>query len=446
MHRQIISSFVALGLVAAPAANASTSSGQSIKLKAELSQTVLPEGKEGSVYLRVALEGLHVEQEGDRIPANVVLVIDQSGSMQGDRIDQAKEAALMASERLGEDDVLGIVSYSDNAYVRVPAGELHNASAIRNAIRELEAGGRTALYAGVSQGLREISEFIDPYKVNRVILLSDGLANVGPSSPRELAALGREAAQDGVSITTIGLGLGYNEDLMTQLALSSDGNHAFVEDPEDLVGIFNHEFGDVLAAVGGDVEIIIECPEGFEPVRVLGREAEIKGDKVILKLNQLYTRQEKYAVIEVKVDADRANGEASAAAVEVNYTDLKSKSRRSISGDAKLKFSRSQDDIKAGVNKTVHAAVATQIATERSEKAVLLRDNGKVKEAKKLLEENAAYLAEEAEKLPSAAAAPLQDLSKRNLTDAENLNEDNWGRTRKSMRAHQYKNKVQQSY
>nr|MBX2805351.1 hypothetical protein [Hyphomicrobiales bacterium] len=65
---------------------------------------------------------------------------------------------------------------------------------------------------------------------------------------------------------------------------------------------------------------------------------------------------------------------------------------------------------------------------------------------KKLLEENAAYLAEEAEKLPSASAAPLNDLSKRNLADAENLNEDDWNRTRKLMRSHQYKNKVQQSY
>jgi Ca-activated chloride channel family protein len=446
MNRQIISSFVALGLLAVPTANAAAPSGQTIKLKAELSRTVLPEGKEGRVYLRVALEGLEEEAEGDRIPANVVLVIDQSGSMQGDRIDQAKEAALMASERLGAGDVLGIVSYSDNAYVRVAAGELHDASAIRDAIRELQAGGRTALYAGVSQGLREISEFIDPYKVNRVILLSDGLANIGPSSPHELAELGREAAQDGVSVTTIGLGLGYNEDLMTQLALASDGNHAFVEEPDDLVRIFNEEFGDVLAAVGGDVEIIIECPTGFEPVRVLGREAKIEGDKIILKMNQLYAKQEKYALIEVKVDEEQASGEASAATVEVNYTDLKSKSRRSISGDAKLKFSNSDDELEAGLNKTVHAAVTTQIATERSEKAVNLRDSGKIEEARKLLEENAAYLAEEAESLPPAAAAPLQDLSKRNLTDAENLNDGDWGRTRKLMRAHQYKNKVQQSY
>jgi Ca-activated chloride channel family protein len=444
MQKYFLSSFVAIGLLAQPVIEAQAA--ETIKLKAELSQTVLPEGKDGRVYLRVALEGLEQEEEGERIPANVMLVIDQSGSMKGQRLEQAKEAALMAAERLGDDDVLGIVSYSDNAYIRVPAGKFRDADAVRSAIRRLQANGRTALYAGVSQGLRELSEFVDPYKVNRVILLSDGLANVGPSTPRELAALGREAGADGVSVTTIGLGLGYNEDLMTQLALASDGNHAFVEHPSELVSIFNEEFGDVLAAVGGDVEIIIDCPDGFEPARVLGREARIENGKVYLKLNQLYAKQEKYAVVELKVSDDRAQGEALAAGVEVQYTDLRSKARRTVKSDAKLNFSSSEAEIEDGVNKTVQAAVVTQIATERSEKAVALRDSGKVEEAKKLLQENAAYLAEEAEKQPSAAAAPLQSLSKRNLTDAENLNDGDWDRTRKSMRANQYKNKVQQSY
>jgi Ca-activated chloride channel family protein len=94
----------------------------------------------------------------------------------------------------------------------------------------------------------------------------------------------------------------------------------------------------------------------------------------------------------------------------------------------------------------VLAAVTTQIATERSEKAVALRDSGKMDEAKQVLRENAAYLKEQAEKLPSGAAAPLQEMSKRNLRDAENLNSDVWDRTRKSMRANQYKDKTQQSY
>jgi Ca-activated chloride channel family protein len=444
MRRSFLSSLVAFGILALPSTQADAA--QSVKLQTQLGQSVMPEGRSGQIYLRVSLEGIAPEEEGARIPANVLLVIDKSGSMKGERIEQAQEAALMAVERLGDDDVLGVVAYSNSAYTLFPAARLRNTDEIRTAIRELRAGGRTALYAGVSQGIRELREFIDPYKVNRVILLSDGLANVGPSSPKELEALGREAGREGISVTTIGLGLGYNEDLMTKLALASDGNHAFVEDPGDLVGIFNEEFGDVLAAVGGDVEIIIDCPEGFEPVRVLGREAQIDGGKVRVKLNQIYGKQEKYLVVELKVGEDRAQGTARAAQVEVNYTDLASKKRRSVKSEAEVKFSASEDDIKSSVNKDVIAAVTTQIATERSEKAVELRDKGQAEEAKRLLKENAAYLRDQAAKLPGSAAAPLRELSKKNLQDAENLNENVWERTRKSMRADQYRNKTQQSY
>jgi Ca-activated chloride channel homolog len=444
MRRAVLQGLVALGLMSlvpseAPAAPA-------VKLKAELGQNVMPEGKDGRVYLRVGLEGLAPEEEGSRSPANVLIVIDKSGSMKGERIEQAKDAALMAVERLGERDVLGIVAYSDDAYVLSPAARLRDTDAIRGAIRRLQASGRTALYAGVSQGIRELRPFLDPYKVSRVILLSDGLANVGPSAPHELEALGREAAEQGVSITTIGLGLGYNEDLMTRLALASDGNHAFVEHPGDLVKIFNEEFGDVLAAVGGDVDIDIECPDGFEPTRVLGREAHIAGRKVSLKLNQIYGRQEKYVVVELKVDDARAHGSVDAAKVAVTYTDLASKQRAVMSGKAGLRFSRSEAEVKAGVNNDVVAAVTRQIATERNEEAVALRDKGKVEEARRVLRENADYLNRQAEGLPSAAAEPLRELSKRNLDDEKNLSAEDWSRTRKSMRAQQYKDKTQQSY
>ncbi len=444
MSRFIRSACAAFAIGALPLMPAEA--GQSIKLETRLGQTVMAEGQSGQAYLRVSLEGIAPEEEGARTPANVVLVIDRSGSMKGDRIDQAREAALMAVERLGRQDVLGIVAYSDNAEVLSPAARLRDTDAVRSEIREIHAQGRTALYAGVSQGVRELREFIDPYKVNRVILLSDGLANVGPSTPKELEALGREAAQEGISVTTIGLGLGYNEDLMTRLALASDGNHAFVEDPDELVSIFNEEFGDVLAAVGSDVEIIIDCPDGFEPVRVLGREARIEDGKVRLRLNQVYGKQERYFVVELKVSEERAKGTARAAEVEVNYTDLASRTRATVKGVAELSFSASENDVKASMNDDVVAAVTTQIATERSEKAVELRDQGKMEEAKQLLQENAAYLKRQAEQLPAAAAAPLGEMSAKNARDAENLNSDVWDRTRKSMRANQYKSKTQQSY
>src|SRR5262245_2457094 len=107
MRRDVFFKLVAFALLSFIPAEASA---VPIKLKAEFGQTVMPEGKDGRVYLRVGLEGIAPEAEGARIPANVMIVIDRSGSMKGERIEQAKEAALMAVERLGESDVLGIVA------------------------------------------------------------------------------------------------------------------------------------------------------------------------------------------------------------------------------------------------------------------------------------------------------------------------------------------------
>ncbi len=417
-----------------------------IALKAGFAQPVLPEGEGGHAYLRVSLDGLADEKEGGRIPANVVLVIDKSGSMEGERIDQAKEAALMAVERLGERDTLGIVAYSDEAVVLSPAARLRSTDRVREEIRRLRADGRTALYAGVSQGIRELKPWVDPYAVNRIILLSDGLANVGPSSPKELEDLGREAARENITVTTIGLGLGYNEDLMTRLALASDGNHAFVEHPDDLVDIFNKEFGDVLSAIGSDVDIIIECPGGFRPMRALGRDARIEGQKVRLNMGKVYGKQEKYVVLELEVAKAVANGAPKAANVEVTYTDLASKQKKSLQGKADIRFTRDAAAAKASVDGEVMASVTRQIATENNEKAVSLRDSGKVDEARQVLKANVDYLNRQADALPSASAAPLRELSKKNEVDADNLTGANWERQRKSMRAQQYKDKTQQKY
>ena len=109
------------------------------------------------------------------------------------------------------------------------------------------------MFSGVSKGASEVRKFLDSNRVSRVILLSDGLANLGPSTPSELGQLGHSLSKEGISVTTIGLGLGYNEDLMTQLAGMSDGNHAFVQNYSDLTKIFAAEFNTALTVVANQL-------------------------------------------------------------------------------------------------------------------------------------------------------------------------------------------------
>jgi Ca-activated chloride channel family protein len=251
-----------------------------VELKVAVSHPVLLAGQKQTAYLKVGLTGVPLAVAEKRAPVNVALVLDRSGSMSGDKIRRAKEAAILAIHQLGPDDIVSVVAYNHGVTVLVPATKVSDRHVIYSAIDRLHADGTTALFAGVSKGAHEVRKFLSEDRVNRVILLSDGLANVGPSSPQALAALGASLIKEGISVTTIGLGLGYNEDLMFQLAHASEGNHVFVESSAHLARIFTREFGDLLSVVANEVEVEITCAEGIRPVRVLGRAADISGQRV----------------------------------------------------------------------------------------------------------------------------------------------------------------------
>lgn len=423
-----------------------------VKLSAGLGQSVIST-KGGKVYLRLSLEALAHEVSENRPPINIGLVLDRSGSMRGPRIAAAKDAARMALSRLGRDDVVALVAYNHNVDVLQPARQIGSHETFTSAIDRLTADGRTALHAGVKEGGRQVERFMSDRRINRVILMSDGMANVGPSSPSELAKLGQTLGGKGISVTTIGLGLGYNEDLMQRLAQASDGNHAFAETPEDLVKIFNAEFGDTLSIAAKDIEIVIEVRAGFRPVRVLGRDADIDGSRIKIRLNQLTALNARYMVVELDASSSTPTNDVAVAQIETQYLDLQVGERRKTI--AQINATISDDKVKqeASRNKEVLSEITTQIATERSEKAVDLRDKGDLAGARKLLQENAAYLKSSrgiyaTGEAPASAKAlkELEQLEQQSATAADNLDAKKWTKTRKSMRYQQHKAKVRQSY
>jgi Ca-activated chloride channel homolog len=423
--------------------------GERVKLAVEASHSVLTEGQDNKAYLRVKLEGLPYEEAAARPPVNVSLVIDRSGSMTGRKIEQAKEAAILALSRLSRQDRVSVIAFDHRVEVPVPAGPFENFDEMKRRIDAIHPGGQTAIYAAVRQAGQSVAEAVSAERVSRVILMSDGQANVGPSSPGDLEALGRELGGHGIAVTTIGLGLDYSEELMTRLALASDGNHAFVENPEQLADIFNKEFGDAFSVVGQDVDIEIICPEGVKPLRGLGREVKVDGRRVSFRLNQIGGKQERYLVVELEVSKDRAKGSAAIADVDVSYLDPKTKTRAKAAAQARVSFSASADAVAKSANASVAADVATQLANERSEKAVSARDAGNVADAKKQLEQNAAILRAEADRIQAAspaAAAPLRQLSDKAEADAKALSSESWDKQRKSMKADQYRNRTQQNY
>jgi Ca-activated chloride channel family protein len=367
----------------------------------ELDRAVLPAGGRQTAIVKVTLDAPPPPETVKRPPVNLAIVLDRSGSMQGQKLEHAKEAAIEALRRLGPKDVFSLVVYDHNVRTVVPAtmvvysggddGRRVNFD-IETKIRQIRAGGHTALFGGVSQGAAEIRKFIKGGFVNRIILLSDGLANVGPSTPEDLGRLGAAFIKEGISVTTVGVGVDYNEDLMTQLSQQSDGNSYFVESSADLPRIFKSELGDVLNVVAKRVHIDIQFPKGIKPIQIIGREGRVKKNSVELYLNQLYGRQGKYGLIEVELPGGMDGDSVKVADATATYENTFSRRKETVHGSVWAKFSSAPEEVIKSENKNVRKDHQLNLNAAAQEKAILLLDKGKKNEAVKTLTESAREL------------------------------------------------------
>ncbi|MBS1197285.1 MAG: hypothetical protein H6R18_1070 [Proteobacteria bacterium] len=414
-----------------------------VNVVAALAAPVIQAGATQKTFLKVSLTGFAMPSTAQRSPLNVAIVIDRSGSMSGERIEQARNAAVLAVESLNKDDIVSVVAYDTTVEVVSPAARAANKDAIIEAIRSIRSTGTTALFAGVSKGAQEVRKHLSRNTVNRVILLSDGKANVGPSSPYELGELGASLGREGISVTTIGLGLGYNEDLMTQLAGFSDGNHAFVANAQDLARIFKLEFGDASAIVAQDVDLVIHLAKGIRPLRMLGREGEIVGQNVRVRMNQLGSEQEKFVMLEVEVPAGKSGDKMAVADVDVSYLNMASRNKDAAKRKVELSYTDSAEKVAVAMDKKVMKSAVEQVSNVMSKQALKLRDEGKTDEAKKVLNENAAYVQDQAVKLDAPELKKLEEETRQN---AASIGSGDWNAKRKSMKEQQYRKDTQQKY
>jgi len=366
---------LAIGLALLPAAE---SAGTSlVRCDLALDRGVLLAGPAQTTVIKVTLDAPDIPRDAERPPINLALVLDRSGSMSGDKLVKAREAAIAALHRLGPGDIFSLVVYNHGVETLVPAQSAANTEWIEARIRSIGAGGNTALYGGVSQGAAEIRKSLGKGYIHRIVLLSDGLANVGPSSPSDLERLGAALLKEGISVTTIGVGTDFNEDLMSRLAGSSDGNHYFVESSRDLPRIFAAELGDVLSVVARKVVVEIECPAGIRPLRIIGREGRIRGNRVELHMNQLYGGQEKYALIEVEVPPSRADQVIDLATARCAYENALTARQEDSTAQIQARFSPRPEDVRQSANRQVQESVVENEMAISRDRALDLYNAGK---------------------------------------------------------------------
>ncbi|MCB1203469.1 MAG: VWA domain-containing protein, partial [Verrucomicrobiae bacterium] len=251
-------------------------------------------------------------------------------------------------------------------------------------------------------------EFFDREHINRVLLLSDGIANVGPCSNREIARLGHELAKQGRSVTTIGLGEDYNEDLMTALAEASDANYYYVADAEALPGVFENELGELQSVVARGLVLEISFPEGVEPLGILGRGESIEKNRGRIAFGTLAEGQDREIFVACRVKPGPVGEKAmTLASAKLSY--------EGATGEGIEKTSevsvKSIDDV--GLAEQSRVADITARAeiyrnAAATEQAIALADAGRGDEAKSQLTSQIAKLREVQSAAPAAAAAEIE--------------------------------------
>ena len=234
-----------------------------------------------NILVRVGVQGEIVDDD-DRGPAALTFVVDTSGSMnRDDRLGLVKESLEILVDELDDDDTVAIVTYSDASGIVLsptPAGER---AVILDAIDALEPGGSTNLESGLRTGYGLADEAFRDDGINRVVLASDGVANVGVTDPDALAQMIRADADRGIDLVTVGFGMGnFNDVTMEQLADQGDGFYAYVDTDDEAERLFEDELTSTLLTVAKDAKIQVEFdPEIVEAYRLIGFENRAVRDR-----------------------------------------------------------------------------------------------------------------------------------------------------------------------
>lgn len=442
--KPLFKSFIAGLLLLCSGTSLLTAATAPVTLRIVPEREILPAEGSHKTVLQILIETEQLANEVDRPPLNLCLVMDRSGSMQGDRIARAREAALAVINRLGSGDIFSLVTYDSTVETVFPAGRVRNKAALAATVRRIEPRGMTALYGGVSQGAAELRKHLDGPYIHRMILISDGIANVGPSSPDDLARLGTALSREGLPVTTIGLGLDYNEDLMTRLAARSQGNTYFVEASRDLPRILDTELGDTLSVAARDAVLEIQLPEGVRALRTVGSDSTMRENRVEVVLNQLHGGQQRYVLVEVEVMGGRNVERREIGQAQLRYRGLNDETvRMTEPASAFVGFSEDERAVENSVNLTVQREYMRNEMALIKDRAIDLADQGQTQEAAHLIRSYAATLSS----APAAASDPVL------MREAENLQRDSKtieaegidNRSRKTMRAESYQIRSQQN-
>lgn len=297
---------------------AEKTAGAGVSVKIQLSHNAIAPAISGTVWALVSL--CAAQARSKRLPLNLGLVLDRSGSMSGAPLSYVKSASQFVIKRLGNEDLLSLVVFDDQVSVPIKAQHPIDKDALSNTISQICTGGSTNLSGGLLRGYQEVSQQARSGLVSRLILLTDGQANVGITEPSLLAAKARKMATSGVPVSTMGVGLSFNEDLLSAVADAGRGNYYYIKNPDEIPSVFAQELEGLLSVVAQAVRVSVEGKSGAEVRSVLGYKPDFTLSGASVDLPDMFASETKTLLFEVAHPAFSA-GEHELLSLKIWYTD-----------------------------------------------------------------------------------------------------------------------------
>jgi len=369
-----------LGVARAPAAPLT------LDVRSENRTVLIPGPGDGTIQIQVVAPDAPA-MHTDRPRLNLALVIDRSGSMaEARKLDFVKTAAHQLVDMMEPDDILSIVAYDHRVQIpwrSRPVG--WNRTELHRIITGLYPGGATFLSGGLEEGYRQVKCRRRRGTLNRVLLLSDGLANRGVTSRGDLRERAAVMSEKGISVSTFGVGYHFDEELMMMVAAGGGGNYRYLGDPERIVAALTSEFHNASRTAASEVEIIIRLRRDCRFGSVVGRDWRRDGDSYVIRLGDLSAGERRTVFANLNVAGERP-GLREVGEVALRYRDPVTSKLVTASAQAvSLELVRDERVYREGFDRSVQEKKAVAESSVLVQEAARLADQGKKEEAKELL-------------------------------------------------------------
>lgn len=312
-----------------------------------------------------------------RAPMSLSLVVDTSGSMSGAKIQNARMAAASLLESLSDGDMVSIYSFSNGVMEIAPPTVVSQQSRpqLMSRVNYLHAGGGTNMYAGVQTGITRAAQAPASHAVRRVVLISDGHANIGPSDAMSLGTLAGNGTEYAVQISAIGVGLDYDENTLGALAVQSSGRLYHLERPAQMARILEQEINLLANTVATNAYIEIVPAPGVTILEGLSQGATLNQGRLRVPVGSVFAGQRRDVLFRARVNTQRA-GRQNLATARFVYCSAGDDAEQTQTTQLRYRVQRGAVPANQGVDARVQAMVATVEAARAQREAAAALNRG----------------------------------------------------------------------